>query len=287
MSVLLGLALGAGLLLSVAPLLWKVDPGEPRRTSALGRFARERLAQAGLDQVSPALVIAVSVVLGLAASAAALAMLRVVALALVTFAVVALVPSLAVGQRARARRRAMRVSWPDVVDQLISAVRSGRAVPDALCTLAHSGPVLTRSAFGQFEADYRATGAFSPCVDLLKDKLADPVADRILETLRMSREVGGTELTTVLRNLGAYLRQESAIRSEVEARQSWVLNAARLGVAAPWVVLLLLATRPEAAAAYNSLAGTVLITGGIVVTVAAYRAMIVIGRLPDERRWFA
>jgi len=38
---------------------------------------------------------------------------------------------------------------------------------------------------------------FSSCVDELKSSLADPVADRILETLRMSREVGGSELTTV------------------------------------------------------------------------------------------
>src|SRR5690606_19266041 len=116
--------------------------------------------------------------------------------------------------------------------------------------------------------------------------LADPVADRILETLRMSREVGGTELTTVLRSLSTYLRQDSAIRSEVEARQSWVVNAARLGAAAPWVVLLLLATRPEAAAAYNMPSGAGLIVAGLVVTVLAYRVMIAIGRLPEEERWF-
>ena len=102
----------------------------------------------------------------------------------------------------------------------------------------------------------------------------------------MARDVGGTELTTVLRNLASYLRQESAIRSEVEGRQSWVVNAARLGVAAPWVVLLLLATRPEAAAAYNTAAGGAVIITGLVVTVVAYRIMIAVGRIPDERRWF-
>ena len=102
----------------------------------------------------------------------------------------------------------------------------------------------------------------------------------------MSREVGGSELTVVLRNLGSYLRQEGAIRSEVEARQSGVVNAARLGVAAPWVVLLLLATRPEAAAAYNSVAGAGLVVGGLVVSVVAYRVMITLGPCP-RRRWFA
>jgi tight adherence protein B len=130
------------------------------------------------------------------------------------------------------------------------------------------------------------TGGFADSLDRLKDRLADPVADRIVETLRMSREVGGNELTTVLRNLAAYLRQDAAIRSEVEARQSWIVNAARLGVAAPWIVLLLLSTRPEAASAYNSPEGIVLIAVGLALSVVAYRIMIGIGRLPEERRWF-
>ena len=53
------------------------------------------------------------------------------------------------------------------------------------------------------------------------------------------------------------------------------------------VVLLLLATRPEAAAAYNSPAGVVLIVSGLLVSVIAYRVMIRLGRMPEERRWFA
>jgi tight adherence protein B len=188
--------------------------------------------------------------------------------------------------RARAQRRATRVVWPDVVDHLVSAVRSGLALPDSVVTLAHSGPPITRAAFADFERDYRMTGGFADSLDRLKDRLADPVADRIIETLRMSREVGGNELTTVLRNLAAYLRQEAAIRSEIEARQSWIVNAARLGVAAPWVVLLLLSTRPEAAQAYNSPAGVAVIVVGLGLSVVAYRLMIGIGRLPEERRWF-
>src|SRR5690606_14291407 len=97
----------------------------------------------------------------------------------------------------------------------------------------------------------------------------------------------GTELPTVLRALAASLRQEAAVRAEVEARQSWIRGAARLGVAAPWVVLLLLASRPEAAAAYNSPGGLVLLAVGLAVTIIAYRIMLALGRLPEERRWFA
>ncbi|MCU1545884.1 MAG: type secretion system protein [Homoserinimonas sp.] len=245
-----------------------------------------RLALAGMHTISVPVLVAVSVLLGLVAAALTLLFVPVLALTITAGIVATALPVVIVNWRARNRRKANRVLWPDVVDHLVSAVRAGLALPDSVATLAHHGPAASREPFAVFERDYRATGNFSVCIDHLKLRLADPVADRILETLRMSREVGGSDLTTVLRNLSAYLRQEAAIRSEVEARQSWVLNAARLGVASPWIILLLLASRPEAALAYNTPAGGVIIVSGLAVTIIAYRCMIALGRLPDERRWF-
>jgi tight adherence protein B len=239
-----------------------------------------------MGRVGLGTVAVVSILLGVAAAALVFALVPVVAVAGAAGILVLCLPAAVVVWRARVQRRATRVVWPDVVDHLVSAVRSGLALPDSVVTLAHSGPPITRAAFAEFERDYRMTGGFADSLDRLKDRLADPVADRIIETLRMSREVGGNELTTVLRNLAAYLRQEAAIRSEIEARQSWIVNAARLGVAAPWVVLLLLSTRPEAAQAYNSPAGIAVIIVGLGLSVVAYRLMIGIGRLPEERRWF-
>jgi tight adherence protein B len=282
LGLALGLALGAGLVLLGSPWLWPGSRARGPRVSAFARRASERLAQAGLERVGAGTVAGVSLLLAIATAAVMLALLPVPALAAAAAAAAALVT-----RRARTRRRAMLVVWPDAVDHLVSAVRSGLALPDAVMALAASGPVVTRAPFSEFARQYRLTGNFGESVDSLKAGLADPVADRILETLRMSREVGGGELTTVLRNLSAHLRIEIAVRSEIEARQSWVMNAARLGVAAPWVVLVLLATRPEAAASYASASGAAMIVGGLVVTVLAYRLMMTIGRLPEERRWFA
>ena len=287
MTTALALLAAAGMLLVASPWLWPRSEQRVEREHPFVDRLRDRLIQAGLERVGLGTVAVVSGVLALAAGTLVHLLLGVVAITAACAIAALLLPSVVIGVRARRRRRASRVIWPDVVDQLVSAVRSGLALPDALLTLAESGPSQTRAAFVRFRADYRATGNFSLSLDSLKERLADPVADRILETLRMSREVGGSELTTVLRNLGSYLRQESAIRSEVEARQSWIVNAARLGAAAPWVVLLLLASRPEAAVAYNSPQGIALITGGFVVSMVAYRLMIAIGRLPEERRWFS
>jgi tight adherence protein B len=286
MTIVVGMLLGLGMLLALSPLMWPNRATEGRSGTTLGDRASEKLAQAGLARVGVPIVVVVSLILAGAAAALTLAFESVVAVACAVAVVAFALPWSVIVWRARTQRRATRVVWPDVVDHLVSAVRSGLALPDSVVTLAHSGPTATREAFADFERDYRMTGSFADSLDRLKDRLVDPVADRIIETLRMSREVGGNELTTVLRSLAAYLRQDAAIRSEVGARQSWVVNAARLGVAAPWIVLVLLSTRPEAAAAYNTPEGGVVIAVGLVLSIVAYRIMIGIGRLPEERRWF-
>ncbi|TDW31036.1 type II secretion system F family protein [Cryobacterium psychrophilum] len=286
MIIVLGCLLGAGLVLLASPLMW---PAQSRVASSaptlVGRW-RTLLAQAGLGALPLGVFLAISGVVALAATGLVQGLFAVRALSVVAGFLGLMLPSLVVSWRARARRRANRTVWPDVVDHLVSALRSGLALPDSVSSLAQTGPAPTRSAFAQFEREYRATGNFTYCVDELKRSLADPVADRILETLRMARDVGGSDVTLVLRNLAAWLRQDAAIRSEVEARQSWIVNAARLGVAAPWIILVLLASRPEAAFAYNTPAGTVVIVVGLVVSVIAYRVMIALGRLPEEHRWF-
>jgi len=210
----------------------------------------------------------------------------VAALAPIAGVVAASVPVFVLRARAAARRRALRAVWPDVVDHLLSGVRAGLSLPQAVAALADAAPEAVRPAFLAFRRDYLRTAQFGACLDTLKATLADPVADRIVETVRMAREVGGTELPTVLRSLSQYLRADAAVRSEVDARQSWVRTAARLGVVAPWIVLLMLGTRPEAAAAYNTPGGAVLVAGGLAATLVAYRLMIALGRLPEEGRWF-
>ena len=110
------------------------------------------------------------------------------------------------------------------------------------------------------------------------------MADRIVEALRITREVGGTDLGRLLRTLSGFLRADARARGELEARQSWTVNGARVAVAAPWVVLALLASRPEAVAAYNTPTGAMVLAVGGASSVVAYRIMLRVGRLPEDRR---
>ena len=91
--------------------------------------------------------------------------------------------------------------WPEAVDHLASAVRAGLSLPEALTQLGARGPEPLRAAFDAFGRDYQATGRFSDCLDRLKQRLSDPVGDRVVEALRIAREVGGGDLGRMLRSL--------------------------------------------------------------------------------------
>jgi tight adherence protein B len=282
-GIALGATLGVGLLLAASPFLW---PGRTRQRRLRSDGLRRKLALAGMPGLAPAAFIIVSALLALVFFAVAHALFGVLALSAGLAAVGGWLPWSVVSWRAATRARANRTMWPDVVEQLVSAVRSGLALPDGVAALARTAPESTKAAFAAFERDYRSSGLFAPAADRLKATLSDPVADRIIETLKMAREVGGGELVAVLKALAASLRDDAAVRAEIEARQSWTVGAARLGVAAPWLVLALLATRPEASVAYNTPMGAAVIVVGLVVSLLAYRVMLAIGRLPEERRWF-
>jgi tight adherence protein B len=284
MTFVWGAVLAAGLLLTLSPWLW---PAGVRRTDSPRRSRLSQLLEdAGMARASVGGVVTVAVSGAVLSAAVAWLVAPVAALALVAAAAGALAPFAWLRARRTRLLRTRRGMWPDICDLLIASVRAGMSLPDAVSSLAESAPADLRPAFATFARDMSASGHFDSSAQRLKANLADPVADRIVETLRMARQVGGTELTSVLRALATSVRADAALRAEVESRQSWIRGAAVLGVAAPWVILALLAMRPEGARAYASPEGIALILAGAGVSVVAYRVMIKLGRLPEPRRWF-
>lgn len=281
----LGLIAGLGLL-AIWWSLWEQGDAAPRRGRLSGLMDRLRddLITIGLPTVPPAAVPALCAGLGLVVAAALWAVSSAVVPSLTVGAVAMLLPVIVLRSAARRRTIAMREVWPEAVDHLNSAIRAGLSLPEALVQLGHKGPEELRPAFLEFALDYQASGDFAACLDRLKVRLADPVGDRIVEALRITRDVGGTDLGALLRTLAAFLREDARTRSELEARQSWTVNAARLALAAPWVVLALMSTRPQAAQAYDTTIGMVMIMVGALVSLLAYRVMLVIARLPQDER---
>jgi tight adherence protein B len=285
MAVILGLALGASLLLIVGPRR-SAHPRQPHE-SRLARQHRalvDLLGTAGLGHVAPGKFVAGSLALGLLTLLVMATLSGSLAIAVVFALLAGVAPLAYVRGRARKRREQLRLLWPDVIDSLSSAVRAGLSLPEALAQLGDHGPVALREPFRRFADEYRVNGRFGDCLDHLKADLADPVGDRVVEALRLARDVGGNDLGRLLRTLSGFLRDDARTRGELESRQSWTVNAARLAVAAPWILLALLSLRPEAVAAYDSAAGLVVLSAGAVVCFVAYRLMVRLARLPEDER---
>jgi tight adherence protein B len=283
MGAALGVMLGIGLL-----LVWdSTSTGRARPRSArrpVSERTAELLGQAGFTAMRPHQLWMLCLLTGVLGAGPVLVMSRsaVIACAFGLFATYA--PVAVTRARRRQRIVELRDVWPDVIDNLGSAIRAGMSLPEAVAQVGHRGPAAVRAPFRRFADDYRATGRFSECLDDLKRTLADPVADRVVESLRVARDVGGTDLGRVLRTLSQFLREDARTRAELETRQGWTVNAARLALAAPWVVLAMLSLRPETVAAYDSPSGVIVLVVGGAVSFTAYRLMLRIARLPAEER---
>ena len=121
-------------------------------------------------------------------------------------------PAIGVRSRLRRRQATLRDAWPDAIDHLASAVRAGLSLPEALSALGARGPGELQPAFAAFAVDYRASGRLDLALDDLKQRLADPVGDRVVESLRLARQVGGTDLGRLLRTLADFLRADARLR---------------------------------------------------------------------------
>ena len=245
------------------------------------------LARAGVQGIVPGQLVGMCAVAFVVAAVVMTGVSGVAAIGLVFGLMAAGAPIAVLRGRASRRLRDHAAVWPDAVDNLTSAVRAGLSLPEALIQLGERGPEGLRDAFVQFGRDYQATGRFHESLDLLKERLADPVGDRVVEALRIAREVGGGDLGRMLRSLSGFLRDDLRTRGELESRQSWTVNGARLAVAAPWLVLLLMCLQGEVVQRFAIGVGLVVLLTGAGLCALAYRLMMWIGRLPIERRILA
>lgn len=278
-GALVGLAVGVGILL-VALSFSQANRPTRRRNGALRRL----LEASDVAGLTPARLASGCLAATVLAGTGALLVFAVPAVALIAAIAAGLLPLGVLSRRAARRATALRLSWPDAVDTLAAGIRAGLSLPEAVADLARHGPDPLRPAFSEFARDYRSHGSFDSALHALQVRCADPVADRVVAALRVAHEVGGSDLGSVLRSLSTMLREDTRARGEIEARQSWTVSAARLAVAAPWITLAVLSTRPDAARAYATGGGALLLVGSAVLSSAAYWLMMRIARLPADPR---
>ena len=184
------------------------------------------------------------------------------------------------------RETKFELLWPDVVDHLITGIQSGMSLVEALSQLADRGPHELAPYFSEFNRQIRKDGDFNSAVTWLQNQFSHYASDQIFEAIILSRSLGGTHLLQILRMVGDFIRQDLALRKEIEVKHGWIKNSAHLSAAAPWLLLLLLSTQPSTATAYATSTGAVILIAGIFMTAIAYLWMNKLGALPKPPRVF-
>lgn len=272
--MLCGIGVGLGVFLLTVPPTVRPSYG-----------LRQWCDEAGLSGVPLAVI---GIVLGTVAVIAATTLTAIIPVPAVTPLGVALgvgIPIIALSSVRESRRRRARALWPDIIDSIRVSLRSGSTLLESVSAASSIVAPDWRAAWDGLESDLRRGSDAESALRRLQHALADPIADRVVESLSVARDFGGTELPAVLSDLARSIRREQGIRDEARTRQSWVRHAATLGVIAPWVVLALLVTRPENREAYASASGSVLILASAAATVVAFFVMTALGSLREPRRW--
>jgi tight adherence protein B len=184
------------------------------------------------------------------------------------------------------RIAAITSAWPDVIDHLISGIQSGLSISETLIGLSTRGPLVLRENFAEFGERMKVDGDFSAALFRLKVQCGQHGSDQIFEAIAISKSLGGNELLNILRTVGTFLRQDLALRREIEVKHGWIKNSAHLSAAAPWLLLLLLSSQPSTAQAFSTSAGILILIYGVLMTLIAYVWMDRLGRLPELPRVF-
>ena len=160
---------------------------------------------------------------------------------------IAIVPAVSIGLLPRAyfaRRRITRLSqvleaWPDAIRELVGSIQANSSLHSALIDLSTSGPVALRQAFARFPT-LSATLGVVPALEIIREEMADPTSDRVIEVLILAHERGGGIVTEILRDLARSTTQDIRVAMEIETDALEQKINSRAVFILPWLILVFL-----------------------------------------------
>lgn len=188
--------------------------------------------------------------------------------------------------RAKSRIRTIARCWPEVLDSLISGASSGVHPSQTFAELAESGPVLLRRNFVTFQKNLDFGASYRGAIQILKAELGNVHSDRLVELLLIVDAAGGLGFIESLKAQAEVARQDLALWGEIEAKQGWVTGTAKIAIAAPWIIIVLLSMQPGNLQVYSSEAGTSILIVGLSVSIFAYRLIRLLGGFDSPPRVF-
>jgi tight adherence protein B len=255
------------------PRTWRPTTPRPAVT------ARQTwLLQAGA-RVTPTQFVAGSALIGAVVFALLLAATRTPVVAIAPAVAGALLPRAYFARRRTERLREIQGAWPEGLRELTAAISAGLSLNQALSSLAVRGPEPLRAALGRYPLLANVLGVVS-ALEVVKEELADPTSDRVIEVLIIAHERGGHLLPEILSDLADTTTRDVRTRQELETDALEQRINARAVFILPWLVLLVLVAQPGHFQDFYRGAG-----GALVVAIGALLSLVgawLVGRMSRE-----
>ena len=188
----------------------------------------------------------------------------------------------------RVRRRKKRESaWPQFEELYISALQSGISSADAFSHAADFGQVEFQKELSQLVSDLDRGMRLEAALRTFGRSLELTYSDLFIEIVVLAHETGGQNLIQALQEHADSVREDEAAKGSSLARTSAILNVAKLGLLAPWVLLAVLSGNQVNRDAYSTVEGQLLLIGGFALSILAFRLVARAGELPKLPRVFA
>jgi tight adherence protein B len=188
--------------------------------------------------------------------------------------------------RAKARSKRIEEEWPIVIESLESAAQSGLGLYESIRDLAESKHLLVARDFAWLCSACDSGVTLDAALIALKSRFGLASSDLTIETLRLVNDAGGGGYQQALQLQAKSIRERTRLFEQVTAKQGWVVGTAKVAVASPWIIVTLLATRPENLQVYNSAGGQLLLASGLLASFIAIRLISLIGRIDISGRVF-
>jgi len=207
-------------------------------------------------------------------------------------AFVGAVPALAAAAWPRtyfARRRNERLgelvrAWPDGIRHVVATTMARGTVHQGLVELARSGPERLAEAFARYPAMARMAGPVA-ALEVIREELADPTSDQVIERLIVAQEKGQVLAMRVLRDLATSVTADLKATEEMATAALEPRITARVTFISPWIGLVILCAGNSAFADfYASGPGAAVIGFGAVLSVVGMAAVRALAAEPVEAR---
>ncbi len=274
-----------GYLIGYTPERLRLTPLATNRAAPRVR-QQEWLNQAGLG-VTPLQFWMTSLLAGMVTFFFLWLLTSIVTVALVPAVIMSLVPRFYFAQQRRQLARARLEAWPEALRSIIASVSSSMSLHQALLALSETGPTELRPVFARYSS-LSFTLDSATALEVIREELADPVSDRVIEDLLLAFEQGPAVVIEIMDDLARSTIEDLQVLARVETAQLEQRLNARAVFVLPFLFLILLTYQPGPGREfYSSPTGVFVIILGTTMSVLGMVLVSRLARMPDEPRVFA